>query len=248
MVLHNHNLESISIVIPIHNEKGNIEKVLETWSETPFDVVVVDDGSTDSPMIPETATYIRNEKQSGYGAALKKGIRAAKGKWILIMDGDGQYRVKDAMRMINFMDDIEASERPDMVVCDRRIKEKPIRFIGRKLLNTLASILSHRWIPDLNSGCRMFRKSLALKYEKLFCDSFSFTTTITMMYLIDGYRVEFFPSKIVHRRHGKSKVKLLRHGWQTLYQILYIGIGLRSRVLRAKLRKTTVWKILKSFL
>ena len=239
--IHNQNID-FTVVIPIHNEKGNLQKILVPWSETPFPIIVIDDGSTDDPNIildefQPRIKILKNSIKMGYGYSLKKGIREATTNYILISDGDGQYRPQDAWRLINFMDDYLPEERPDMAVCDRRLKEKPIRFIGRKFLNSLASILAHRWIPDLNSGCRIFRRDLALDYEELFCNTYSFTTTITLMHLIDGYSVEWFPSRVVPREYGTSKVNLIRDGIITLSQILWVGIGLRTRTVRAILRK-----------
>ena len=240
--IHNKYLGNVSVIIPIHNERGNIRGILEDWSKTPFEIIVVDDGSTDEPekVLEEFEPRIivlKNSTNKGYGYSLKKGIHYSSGKWVLISDGDGQYAVQDACRLISFLDDYPSEERPDMAICDRRVKESPVRFIGRKVLNTIASILCRRWIPDLNSGCRIIRKDLVKQYNPLICDTFSFTTTTTMMFIIDGYTVEWLPSKILPRAYGRSKVKLGKDGWITLKQILWIGLGLRSRRLRAILRR-----------
>ncbi len=45
--IHNKYLGNISVIIPIHNEKGNVGKILKDWSLTPWEIIVVDDGSTD---------------------------------------------------------------------------------------------------------------------------------------------------------------------------------------------------------
>ncbi len=240
--IHNKYLGNISVIIPIHNEKGNVGKILKDWSLTPWEIIVVDDGSTDEPQdvlaeFEPRITVLKNHTNKGYGYSLKKGIKHSTGKWILISDGDGQYAVQDACRLISFLDDYPTDERPDMAVCDRRVKEKPIRWIGRKVLNTIASILCRRWIPDLNSGCRIIRKDLLSQYMPIICDTFSFTTTTTMMFIIDGYVVEWLPSKILPRAYGRSKVKLLKDGIITLSQILWIGLALRTRGIRAILRR-----------
>jgi len=58
-----------------------------------------------------------------------------------------------------------------------------------------------------------------------------------MMFIIDGYVVEWLPSKILPRAYGRSKVKLLKDGIITLTQILWIGLALRTRWIRGALRK-----------
>jgi hypothetical protein len=73
----------------------------------------------------------------------------------------------------------------------------------------LADYLVDRHIPDLNSGLRLFRKDLALRYIRLFPDGFSFTSTITLALMADGWRVRYLAIDY-YKREGKSKVKPIK--------------------------------------
>ncbi|MDF1526737.1 MAG: glycosyltransferase family 2 protein, partial [bacterium] len=92
---------ALSIIIPCHNEEGNlpaliadIRKVMDDRREK-YEILVVDDASTDGTV--ETAKnagakVVSHPYNIGNGAAVKTGIRAAGGEIVLMMDGDGQHR------------------------------------------------------------------------------------------------------------------------------------------------------------
>lgn len=226
-----------TIVVPVKDEDVKIVTQLIKDTYTTFhgkvDIEVVDDGS--NPPCP--VSNLRHPVSLGYGAALKAGIRQARGKWIITMDGDGQHRIRDAQRLLEFIGDFPECA---MVIGDRRIKEQTFkRWAGRKALNWFATLMSNRWIGDLNSGLRIFRRELALSYEPILCDQFSYTTTLTMSILTDGHKVDWLPIRVLDREAGESKVHLLRDGLRTVYYIFRIGFALRTRTIRAWWRK---WK------
>ena len=73
----------------------------------------------------------------------------------------------------------------------------------------MASFLAGKYIPDLNSGLRVFRKEIALKYWNLFPQRFSFTSTLTMIGLTKGYDVKFVPIPY-YKRKGKSYIRPIK--------------------------------------
>ncbi|MGD8353514.1 MAG: glycosyltransferase family 2 protein, partial [Pseudomonadota bacterium] len=90
----------LSVIIPCHNEAGNlptllarIREILDSREET-YEIIVVDDASTDKTAEAATeagAVVIAHPYNIGNGAAVKSGIRAAHGRVIVTMDGDGQH-------------------------------------------------------------------------------------------------------------------------------------------------------------
>jgi len=171
-----------------------------------FEYVIVDDGSTDGsgeiPMRPGMQV-VRHEFNRGYGAALKSGIRAATHDWILIIDADGTYPVN------RIPDLVREAEKCDMAVGARigqNVSHSVVRRAAKWPIHKLANYLVNRHIPDLNSGLRMFKKELAMRYMRLFPDGFSFTSTITLALMADGWRVRYITIDY-YKREGKSKVK-----------------------------------------
>ena len=195
----------------------------------------MDDGSTP----PSAFATVRHATRRGYGAALKSGIRAAKAPYVATMDGDNQHTITDVKRLYEFIQYFPENE---MVIGDRRVHETQARrWIGRKVLNTLAGLFAWRWIPDLNSGLRVFKRQTVLGYESILCDSFSFTTTTTLSMLCDNYQVDWLPIRLQPRKHGKSRVRVWRDGWTTLRLIIWIGLAIRTRGIRAWLRPFKLW-------
>ena len=229
-------IKDVTVVIPCYNE--NNEAVTQTCSELQslgMNVIVVDDGGTMD--LPPTIRTIRYVPNMGYGYALKQGIKAAETDYVLTADGDGQHTPKDIWKLYTVFKLIDNC---DMVVGSRwNLKEAWYRWFFRKAINFVASCFAKHMLVDLNSGMRMFRRQLALDYQDILCDTFSFTTSLTMSLVTDGYKVAYFPINVQARNFGKSRVKLLRDGLITIWFIVWIGFALRTRKLRAWLRNFT---------
>ena len=162
------------------------------------------------------------------------GIKNATRHIILTADGDFQHTTSEIVKLYHAF---KLMESPDMLIGVRRLKkETTLRFLGRKMLNWTASLLCLNWIPDLNSGARIFKRSVAISYFPILCRTFSFTTSLTISMMCDNYKVEYFPIKVEDRKEGKSRVKVWKDGWITLKYIIWIGLGLRTRGIRAWLR------------
>ena len=158
-----------SIIIPVYNEEeilaevlDNVEKII-AQKNYEAEIIVVDDGSKDKTA--EIArlkgvNVLQHEKNRGYGTALKTGIRASKNEIIVILDGDGSYPVDEIPILLKDIDKYE------MVVGARikkGVKMSFLRKISKYILTKLAEYLIMEEIPDINSGLRVFKKSV---YEK----------------------------------------------------------------------------------
>lgn len=205
------SLPPVTLLIPAYNEEKGIGPVLEQVKKLglPGEILVVDDGSTDrtfeAAQVPGI-TVLRHDVNRGYGQSLKTGILASKYDIIVITDADGTYPNEDIAKLLGYM------EYYDMVVGARTgktVKIPLIRKPAKKFLNLLANYLAGVEIPDLNSGLRVFRKPVAREFFNILPSGFSFTTTITLAMLSNGYRVKYVPIDY-HQREGKSKISPIR--------------------------------------
>lgn len=211
----------VSIVIPAYNEAAVIGSVVlglkqqGSWLE----VLVVDDASTDATAEAAEragARVIRHPYNKGNGAAVKTGIRQAKGEVVLLMDGDGQHDPQDAPRVA------EEVGVYDMAIGARQARDQSAtRAFGNAVFNALASWLSGRPIPDLTSGFRAARRSLLLEILHLLPNGFSYPTTSCLSFLKAGYNVTFVPIA-ARPRVGSSKIRPLDDGVGFLLIILKI--------------------------
>ncbi|MGC9332601.1 MAG: glycosyltransferase family 2 protein [Anaerolineae bacterium] len=206
----------VSVVIPAYNEAsaigatlGTVRKVMNS-PRVDGEILVVDDGSTDGTADQVSAypevRLIRHAQNRGYGAALKTGIRQAQHEIVAIVDADGTYPC-------HMIPELCAAIGPyDMVVAARTGADVHVPLIRRPAkwaLNRLANYLSDQKIPDLNSGLRAFKRSVALRFFRLLPSGFSFTTTITLAMLTNDYNVLYVPADY-YPREGSSKIRPVR--------------------------------------
>jgi len=122
---------------------------------------------------------------------------------VLIVDADGQHRPVDAERLVAQLATY------DLVVGARsgRTQSSLARRLGNAALNTLASYLTERHIPDLTSGFRAARRECLVEFLHLIPNGFSTPTTTTLAFMKAGYSVRFEPIDAA-QREGTSKIRL----------------------------------------
>ena len=120
---------------------------------------------------------------------------------------------------------IEACDGQDMVVGVRgKDTHAPLfRRPGKLVLANFANYLAGEKIPDLNSGLRMIRREVLLKYLHLMPQGFSFSTTTTFAVIKTNRRVKWKPITVT-QRVGTSTVRQWKHGPQTLMLMLRLTV------------------------
>ena len=209
---------SVSVVIPVYNEIGAIQETVDDVvrhmedSGLTFEIILVDDGSSDGSgeiIGKQTSAQVKSvhhKVNRGYGAALKTGLEHARYDLIAITDADGTYPNERLPGLIRALGD------DDMLVGARvgkNAKIPAVRKPAKQALNKLANYLSETEIPDLNSGFRVMRKPIVKRFTHILPDSFSFTTTITLAMISDGYQVKYTPIDYFHRA-GNSKINPIK--------------------------------------
>lgn len=209
-----------SIVIPAFDEEQGIAAVVERLAGRGFrEVLVVDDGSSDATAERAAragARVVRHPYNKGNGAAVKTGVREAKGDVVLLMDADGQHDPEEAQALYGPIGVY------DMVIGARRAWDQGlVRALGNGLFTLLASWLTGRPIPDLTSGYRAARRERMLEVLHLLPNGFSYPTTSCLAFLKAGWSVSFVPIQ-ARPRVGTSKIKVLRDGVRFLLIIFKI--------------------------
>lgn len=219
--------KAISLVIPCFNEEsaiaGTVTRATATLAKLDlegFEVVVVDDGSTDaSASIAEDAgaRVIRHPHNAGYGRSLKNGIIAASHDTIVIVDADGTYPVEEVAVALRVYD-----RGFDMVVgsrTGRHYNPSLLMALFRRLLKFLVEFSAGRKIADVNSGFRVFSRSAVMEYFPRLCDTYSFSTSLTLAYAMTSRFIYHLPINYC-ARIGHSKVRFGRDSLRTLQFII----------------------------
>jgi len=217
----------VTVVVPAYNEEGAIAEDLVNLRTTmdnsglSYEIVVVNDGSEDqTAQEAEKVDGIRllhHRRNMGYGASLKTGIWEAEGDIVVITDADGTYPPRYIPELVQAV-----QNGSDMAVGARISADAAIPFIRRPAkwcLAKLASYLAEQPIPDLNSGLRAFRKAQVIKFFSILPSGFSFTTTITLAMLCNGFSVTYHSIEYLHRV-GRSKIRPIQDTYNFIVLIL----------------------------
>lgn len=213
----------LTIIMPAHNEAGRVGAVVQEVRQRypQAEVLVVDDASSDATAEEAAAAgahVLRHPYNKGNGAAVKTGLRHARGRLVLLMDADGQHDPADIAHLLAPLGEY------DLVVGARDPASQAsfLRRLGNGAFNRLATYLTGRPIPDLTSGFRAARREPMLEFIHLFPNGYSYPTTSTLAFLKAGYSVAFVPIQSARREGGKSGVRLLRDGLRFVLIILRI--------------------------
>ncbi len=220
-------INEVSVVIPAYNEENAITETVAslraTFSEAKIssvEIIIVDDGSTDATAAiarKEGVKVISHPHNIGYGGSLKDGISAARYDTIVISDADGTYPVDKIPELLALYE-----QGFDMVVGSRQgknYKESFKKSVLRSVLKGLVEFTAGRRIPDINSGLRVFSRRTVMTYFTHLCDGFSFTTSVTLAYMLTAKFVTYTPISY-HKREGNSKVRLFQDSLRTLQFII----------------------------
>jgi glycosyltransferase involved in cell wall biosynthesis len=204
-------MEMISIIIPMYNEEeaigDDLDTIIQTMSgsDVPWEIIVVDDGSTDASAEivrqREGVRFIQHPYNRGTGAARTTGLQHARGDVIVMTDGDGTYPNQDIPRLLEDMGDC------DMVIGARRMEAGSLKWLRsptKLFIRLLASYLTGVRIPDLNSGLRIFKKGITERFLDILPTTHSWVGTQTIAFLSEGYAVKFIPIDYYKRKGRKS--------------------------------------------
>ncbi len=214
-----------SVIIPAYNETEGIgpllDKILDEGLDKKYEIIVVDDGSTDGTaglVGNYPVKLIKHGTNKGYGAALKTGIRKATCDKVIMLDSDGQHDPKYIDRVYDLLAEYE------MVIGERDAQSHQVgsRKGGKWLIRKTGEMLVGQKLPDYNSGMRGFHRALILNMLHLMPNGFSFSTTSTLAFLKEAYSIGTFPISVSERVGRTSNVKFMKDGSKTFLLLFRI--------------------------
>jgi len=222
--------KKVSVIIPAYNEAEGIKDTLmELMTELPeaFEILVVDDGSTDDTykIVKDIAKEyerlrcVSHGRNRGYGSAIKTGCRHVESDVVVWYDADGQHRPEDLLAVVDKLE----SEGWDYCI-GARTKESHCdkdRRLGKAILSRIVNVLAKETMPDFNSGLRAFRREVLLKYIGLLPKRFG-ASTVTSFIMQEENCLGGVVPIVVRQRVGTSTVKPVRDAIRTLSLIFDI--------------------------
>jgi glycosyltransferase involved in cell wall biosynthesis len=217
----------VSVVIPCLNEAETIKESVRrarealATSQTPGEVIVVDNGSSDGSgeLASEAGARVVLEPERGYGSAYLTGFANARGQYVVMADADLTYDFAEIPRFV-----AELQRGADMVIGNRMDNIHPgampwhHRYIGNPLLSGLLNLLFRSGVDDAHCGMRAFRRSVLPQLD-LRTTGMEFASEMVIRAAKERLVIRQFPIEY-HPRGGESKLSSFRDGWRHLRFLL----------------------------
>lgn len=236
---------TLSIIVPVFNEKATVKKTLDRLIKTKIDnikkeVVVVNDGSTDGTtdilnqyvVGKKNITLLNHKKNQGKGAAIRTGMKRAKGDYVVIQDADLEY---DPAFLSNLLLPIVKGQAE--VVYGTRLKRWPnlkedesnprflLHYLGNRFLSLMISLLFFKWLTDIETGYKIFPRKIFAELD-IKSHGFEFEPEITIKLIKKGLKIIELPIRTVPRGYKEGKkLNTLRDGSKAVYTILRYRFG-----------------------
>jgi dolichol-phosphate mannosyltransferase len=228
---------TLSVVIPAHNEEGSIKDMVEsvayalTKEHIPFEIVVVNDHSTDTTMIilaelvqriPQLRS-VNNEQLPGYGRAVVTGINVTHGTYVAVMMADLSDDPEDLVRFYR------AAQKTgvDCVFGSRFIQGgvtynyPKLKLILNRFANTLVRLLFHIRYNDCTNAFKLYKRETLDGLRPFLSPHFNLTLELPLKAIVRGYTYTVLPNSWHNRKSGVSKLKIKEMGSRYLFVLLY---------------------------
>ena len=228
-----------SIVIPLKNEAGNINALIEEIEPVmnnlgkPWELICIDDGSTDRTReilnaLASQKPYLRPiffTKNFGQSSAFEAGFKHAQGTFVITLDGDGQNDPKDIPALLAFTPEYD-------LVCGSRVKRKDsfIKRLNYRCANIIRSRLCDDGVEDTGCSLKVYRKQ-CLDQIKLFHGLHRF---LPALFKIEGFSIKEIPVNHRERLRGKSNYNFFNRSFNTVADLLAV-LWMKKRHLHYKI-------------
>jgi glycosyltransferase involved in cell wall biosynthesis len=227
---------AISVVIPLLDERENIEPLYQALRETMeglgkrYEIIFVDDGSTDGSyeilnglhlQSPENTRVVQFRRNFGKTAALGAGFRQSRGEVIVTLDADMQDDPREIPKLLALLE-----EGYDLVSAWRRKRRDPFsKTFPSRIFNGVVCAMTGVKLHDLNSGFKAYRREVA-QGVKIYGELHRFIPVLAYWrgYVVGEVEVVHHP-----RRYGRSKYGLSRlsRGFMDFLVVLFLTYYLR---------------------
>jgi glycosyltransferase involved in cell wall biosynthesis len=221
----------ISVVVPLHNEERSVERLFDELQaalaplEMPWEVVFVDDGSTDETFARLARLHaahgnmraVRLRRNAGKAAALDAGFAEAVGELLVTIDGDLQDDPAEIPRLL-----AKLEEGFDLVTGWKTRRRDPLaRRLLSKLFNAVTSSVSGLRLHDMNCGLKAYRAEV-VDGMRLYGELHRF---IPVLAHYRGFRIAELPVRHRPREHGRSRYGMERYvrGFLDLLTVTFMG-------------------------
>ena len=218
----------LSVVMPVFNERATIDEIIRRVLAVKMrlELIVVDDASTDGTgdMLADLQkelgfTLLRQPRNAGKGAALRRGFAAVTGDVVVIQDADLEYSPEEFPELIELI----LKGRADVVFGSRFLGRHRVflltHYLGNRLITFVANVLYNTMLTDMETCYKMMRVDV-LRSMTLDSNGFGIEPEITAKVFKRGYRVYEIPITYDGRSYDEGKKITWRDGVVALWVLL----------------------------
>jgi dolichol-phosphate mannosyltransferase len=229
----------LSVVIPARDEEGCISETLTqvaaalTREEIPYEIVVVDDGSTD-----ETAAQVHqvmdqyagvrlvtNTGRHGFGLAVRTGLEHATGDAIAVMMADASDSPEDLIQYYRKLQEGYDCAFGSRFVRGSRVIDYPIHKLTiNRMANWFVKVLFRLRFNDITNAFKCYRREAIEGMLPLISPHFNLTVEMPLKAIVRGYSYAVVPISWTNRKTGMSKLKIKEMGSRYLFIVLYLWL------------------------
>lgn len=229
----------LSVVIPARDEEGSIEQTVGEVATAlvedriPFEIVVVDDGSSD-----RTADSVRrlierypgvrlvsNCGRHGFGMAVRAGLAQATGEAIAVMMADGSDSPADLVRYYWKLQEGYDCAFGSRFIRGSKIVDYPVHKLAmNRLANWFIRTLFRLRYNDITNAFKCYRRQVVDGMQPLISPHFNLTVEMPLKAIVRGYSYAVLPISWTNRKSGMSKLKIKEMGSRYLFIVLHVWL------------------------
>ena len=229
----------LSVVIPARNEEGCIGETVALFAEKlrqesiPYEIVVVDDGSTDSTAaVIERAALsdpgvklVPNTERHGFGMAIRAGLSFCTGDAVAIVMGDASDSPDDLVTYYRKLQEGYECVFGSRFIRGGKVIDYPVhKLLVNRMANWFVKVIFGIRYNDITNAFKCYRRPVVDAMQPLISPHFNLTVEMPLKAIIRGYSFAVVPIRWTNRKTGISKLKLKEMGSRYLFIVLYLWL------------------------
>jgi dolichol-phosphate mannosyltransferase len=227
----------LSVVIPAHDEEGSIAETVESVTgrlrreEVDYEIVVVDDASTDGTAAAVAALaerdprvrYVLSPYRNGFGFAVRAGLDVYDGDAVAIMMADGSDHPDDLVAYHRLLEAGYDCAFGSRFVAGSKVDDYPwLKLAINRVVNAGIRVLFGHGYNDTTNAFKAYRREVIDNVAPLLSQHFNLTVELPLKAIVRGHSYAITPIRWTNRKAGVSKLKLQEMGSRYLFIVLYV--------------------------